>query len=120
MGNDAGTSLLVEFTSDELRRWAYSGVDRRISAMAKNRKGAHGFNRTDFWEIDIEGLCAEAAVAKAFSVHYSPVTGALDTRIGDVLHGVQVRSTKYDTGSLLVHDRFVRRGTHAVVDLAAG
>jgi hypothetical protein len=102
MGRDLG--MRVDFDSEEIRRWAYAGVDRRVSAMAKNRKGAHGFNRSDFWQLDLEGLLAEAAVAKALGVYYAPVTGALDTGLGDVLPGIQVRSTKYDTGSLLVHD----------------
>lgn len=103
----------VEFTPDELRMWALCGVQRRVSAVEAGRKGAHGFNRDDFWQLDIEGLLAEAAVAKALNVYYAPVTGALDTALGDVLPGVQVRSTKYDSGHLLIHktdaddDRFV-------------
>lgn len=105
--------MLIEFTPDEIRQWAHRGVDRRCSAIAKKRKGAHGFNRTDFWELDIEGLLAEAAVAKALGLYFSPTTDALDTSLGDVIKGIQVRSTKYDTGCLLVHntdadaDRFV-------------
>jgi len=94
----------VSFTPDELRMWAHRGCDRRCSAIEKGRKGAHGFNRDDFWQIDIEGLLAEAAVAKALGIYYAPVTGALDTSLGDVLPGVQVRSTKYLTGNLLMHD----------------
>ena len=96
--------MIVEFTPDELRMWAHRGVDRRCSAIEAGRSGAHGFNRDDFWQIDIEGLLAEAAVAKALSVYYAPITGSLDTTLGDVLPGVQVRSTKYDSGHLLVHD----------------
>ena len=96
--------MIVEFTPDELRMWAHRGVDRRCSAIEAGRKGAHGFNRDDFWQIDIEGLLAEAAVAKAVGVYYAPITGALDTTLGDILPGVQIRSTKYDSGSLLVHD----------------
>jgi hypothetical protein len=93
----------VTFDFDEIRRWAYAGVDRRVSALQKGRKGAHGFNRSDFWQLDVEGLLAEAAVAKALGLYYAPVTGELDTLLGDVMQGVQVRSTKYLSGSLLVH-----------------
>lgn len=95
--------MQVDFTPDELRMWAHRGVDRRCSAIEKKRKGAHGFNRTDFWELDVEGLLAEAAVAKGLGIYYAPVTGALDTALGDVLPGIQVRSTKYKNGSLLIH-----------------
>lgn len=96
--------MRVDLTHEEIRRWAYAGVDRRVSAMQHNRKGAHGFNRSDFWQLDVEGLLAEAAVAKAMGVWYAPITGSLDTHEGDVRAGVQVRSTKYLTGSLLIHD----------------
>lgn len=105
--------MKITFTPDEIRRWAYAGVDRRVSAMERGRRGAHGFNRSDYWQLDLEGLLAEAAVAKALNVYFAPITGALDTRMGDVLPGIQVRSTKYLSGSLLVHnsdaddDRFV-------------
>lgn len=100
----------VELDENELRRWAHAGIDRRISAMAKKRKGAHGFDREgEAWQIDIEGLCAEAAVAKALGVYFNPVVGELDTTLGDVLPGVQVRSTRYgydrtNVGFLLCHD----------------
>lgn len=96
--------MIVTFTPDEMRRWAYAGVDRRVSAIEKGRRGAHGFNRDDFWQLDVEGMLAEAAVARALGVFFSPVTGHLDTALGDVIPGVQVRSTKYKSGSLLVHD----------------
>jgi hypothetical protein len=87
----------------ELRAAAIAGIDRRISAMQKQRRGNHGFDREDFWRIDIEGACAEAAVAKFLAVPFSPVVGALDTALGDVA-GLQVRSTKYGSGSLLIHN----------------
>jgi hypothetical protein len=109
----------VELTYDELTRWAHEGVNRRISAMEAKRRGAHGFDRqAEAWQIDVEGMLAEAAVAKALNVWFAPVTGKLDTQLGDVLPGVQVRSTRYgydrtDKGFLLLHktdndsDRFV-------------
>lgn len=105
--------MIVTLSPDELRRWAYAGVDRRISALENKRRGAHGFNRDDFWQLDVEGMLAEAVAANALGVYFAPVTGRLDTTLGDVLPGVQVRSTKYKAGSLLVHesdhdtDRFI-------------
>ncbi len=102
--------MIVEFDPEELRRWAHAGIDRRISAMLKKRKGAHGFDRDyEAWQIDVEGLLAEAAVAKALGVYFAPATTSLDTALGDVLPGLQVRSTRYgfdrtDKGFLLMHD----------------
>jgi hypothetical protein len=102
--------MKVDLTPEEMRRWAYAGVDRRISAMAMGRKGAHGFDREfEAWQIDIEGLLAEAAVAKALNLWFSPITGELDTHLGDVAPGIQVRSTRHgydktNIGNLLIHD----------------
>jgi hypothetical protein len=103
----------VRLTASELRLAATNGVERRIQALSKNRKGAHGFNREEVWDIDIEGLAAELVVAKALGVYYVPVVGQLDTDLGDVMPGVQVRSSKHPNAHLLLHksdaddDRFV-------------
>lgn len=112
--------MIVTFTADEMRRWAYAGVDRRVSAIERKRMGAHGFNRDDFWQLDLEGLLAEAAVAKALGVYFAPITGALDTALGDVIPGVQVRSTKYKSGSLLVHDSDADTDTFLLVTGSSG
>ena len=97
--------MQIEFTPDELRKWARAGVDRRVNAIEKQRRGAHGFNRKDFWQLDIEGVLAEAAVAKALGLdEWEPVVGQLDTELGDVMSGLQVRSTWYAKGNLLIHE----------------
>ncbi len=46
----------------------------------------------------------EHAAANALNLPYEPVVGRLDTEEGDIGPGLQVRGTKYNTGSLLVHD----------------
>jgi hypothetical protein len=96
-------SVEIAFTADEMRPLAIAGVERRLQAMQRNRKGAHGFNRDELWQIDIEGLLSEAAAAKALGLDYVPTVGELDSKWGDVGKGLQVRSTKYPTGSLLIH-----------------
>ena len=101
---------IIEFTPVEMQSIAYYGVDRRIDSLAKKRKGAHGFDREyEAWSIDIEGCMGEAAVAAGLGVVYAPVIGTLDTERGDVVHGVQVRTTRYGfdragVGCLLLHD----------------
>lgn len=102
--------MKVELTSDEMRLAAVAGVNRRINAMERRRRGAHGFDRDhEAWQIDVEGCLAEAAVAKALGLGFDPVVGRLDTAEGDVAAGVQVRSTRYgydrdNVGCLLMHD----------------
>jgi hypothetical protein len=96
----------VALTPDEQKAYARVGIDRRINAMARKRKGAHGFNR-DFegWQIDVEGALCEGAAAKALGLAYVPTDDALDTLLGDIGPGLQVRGTKYPSGSLLIHDK---------------
>jgi hypothetical protein len=95
---------VIVLERDELRHAALVGIDRRLDSIAKGRRGNHGFDRDDFWRIDIEGAAAEAAVAKFLGVPYAPDTTKLDSKTGDVQGGYQVRSTKYDSGSMLVHN----------------
>lgn len=98
--------MRVALTTAEMIEYGSAGIARCANAMEKQRKGAHGFNRDyERWQIDVEGLLAEAAAAKALNLPYAPTVGSLDTADGDIGPGLQVRSTKYNTGSLLVHDR---------------
>lgn len=98
----------VALTTDEMIRFGALGVARCSHALEKRRVGAHGFDRNhERWQIDVEGVLAEAAAAKALGLLYEPVVGDLDTLFGDIAEGLQVRGTKYNTGSLLVHDKDV-------------
>lgn len=86
------------------------GAARCASALSRRRQGAHGFDRDhERWQIDCEGVLAEAAVSKALGFEYEATLHALDTAKGDlgdkVNSKVQVRSTKYQTGSLLIHGK---------------
>lgn len=94
----------VALTDEEMEFCVLAGARRTINALANRRKGAHGFNR-DFerWQIDIEGVMTEYAAAKALSLPYEPTVGRLDTDEGDIGTDLQVRGTKYGSGSLLVH-----------------
>jgi hypothetical protein len=96
--------MIVRLDTEELRRAATDGVNRRVNALARRRNGAHGFDRDyEAWSLDIEGVCAEYAVAKALGRYLDPAVTHLDTRNGDV-GKAQVRSTRYDNGHLLLHE----------------
>lgn len=100
--------MRVALTPEEMIRFAGAGVARCANALEKRRVGAHGFDRNyERWQIDCEGVLAEAAAAKALGLPYEPVVDELDTLEGDIGPGLQVRGTKYASGSLLVHDKDV-------------
>jgi hypothetical protein len=83
---------------------ANAGVQRNLQALARGRAAAHGF--TDKagagWAIDIEGACAELAVAKAVGTYWEPVWERTDRQRDDV-EGWQIRSTPRANGCLIVH-----------------
>jgi hypothetical protein len=115
----------IALTPEEMEKCVVWGGKRRISALEKRRTGAHGFNRNyEAWSLDIEGVMGELAAAKALGLPYDPVVDALDTDKGDIGPGLQVRSTRYPQGSLLIHgsdrddDKFILvTGSDGVYDI---
>lgn len=98
--------MRVALTTDEMILYGGAGIARCAHALEARRVGAHGFDRHDErWQIDVEGLLSEYAAAKGLGLPYEPTVGMLDTLLGDIGPGLQVRSTKYPKGSLLVHDK---------------
>ncbi len=96
--------MRVALTTEEMIQHGLAGIQRCANALEKRRVGRHGFDRNyERWQIDVEGLLTEYAAAKALGLTYVPVVGELDSHIGDIGPGLQVRGTKYSSGSLLVH-----------------
>jgi hypothetical protein len=99
--------MRIALTPEEFVEYGTLGLQRLSSALEKRRVGAHGFNRNaqERYRIDIEGLHAEYVAAKALNLlPFTPCVGELDSAMGDIGPGLQVRSTKYSSGSLLIHD----------------
>jgi len=98
--------MRVALMTEEMIHYGSLGVARCANALEMRRVGAHGFDRNfERWQIDVEGVLAEAAAAKALGLAYEPTVGELDTFLGDIAPGLQVRGTRYSAGSLLVHDK---------------
>ena len=74
---------------------------------ARNRFSAHRPHKANFKgdgaKIHVLGALGEMAVAKASSLYWSPkaVPGGLDSEEGD-FYGIEVRTTEYGTGRLIV------------------
>lgn len=80
---------------------ASGGVLRRIQAL-KNDKPTR-FEPRDPWGTDIEGACAEMAVAKTLGRYWHAIVNNPNGLPGDA--GVyQVRSTTHESGQLVVYE----------------
>jgi hypothetical protein len=73
------------------------GRMRKVLSMKQNRHGASNVS----WTEDIEGACAEMAVAKHLGMYWS---GGVDTFKAADVHNIQVRWTPSHTNSLIVRD----------------
>lgn len=98
--------IVVSLDEYELAHAAIAGCQRRIASLKKNRPQAYqADDRKNFWQIDIIGMIAEYAVAKAFDKHWQPAT---NKRLADLAGDVgtyQVRSTEHMNGHLFLHPR---------------
>lgn len=98
--------MKIALTVDEMILYGGYGLERCANALWRGRRGNHGFNRdNERWQIDVEGSLAEYVAAKALGLlPFNPAVDELDSEKGDIGPGLQVRSTKYLSGSLLIHD----------------
>lgn len=102
----AKQTVTVTLNRHELLAAAMGGCQRRILAVEKNRPNIKRVvdEKLAEWQIDIIGAIGEYAVAKALNMHWEPASDKkLKSLPGDVGR-FQVRSTKYSTGKLIVHD----------------
>lgn len=97
-------NLYVTLNDHELLSAAIAGCQRRVMGIRKDRPQLHGADlRANFWQIDIMGTLTEYALAKAVNAHWEPATDCpLSSLPGDVGR-LQVRSTCYMSGKLIVH-----------------
>jgi hypothetical protein len=97
----------IRLTEDELMAIAAAGVVRRVRAISRGRPQAFGCRVTEaLWERDIIGTIGEYAVSRVVGLPWRSCSDV------DTLHGdldaeearVQVRSTGYADGHLIVED----------------
>ena len=89
--------IVVELDEYELAHASMAGCQRRIASIVKARPQMYGasWGQKNYWQIDIVGMIAEYAVAKAFDRHWQPATNSrLADLPGDVAN-YQVRSTEH-------------------------
>ena len=86
----------VYLTQNEFYKAAQTGIARRISSILKGLSGSPNSG----WDVDVEGACAEHAVANALGIKF---VGTVDTfkSCGDV-GPYEVRSSRHENGRLII------------------
>lgn len=90
---------IVALTTTEWQHAAVVGVTRRIKARSSSREEVYG-SPVAPWDADIEGACAECAVAKSLEVDWQAETEP--DHAGDVGE-IGVRHSKRADASLILH-----------------
>lgn len=98
--------VVVVLDEYELAHAAMAGCQRRIASIQKERPQAYGAGeRKNHWQIDIIGMIAEYAVAKAFDKHWQPATNRRLADLPGDVSNLQVRSTEHPDGHLFLHPK---------------
>lgn len=85
----------------EIAAAAVTGVSRRLKSVQRLKDRNDRIQGGNCWEIDIEGACAEAAVAKYLGLYWDHSIGRYHGQGGDVGE-YQVRHTSLSDGHLLL------------------
>jgi len=89
----------VTLENHEVLFAAQVGISRRVKSMARERNTHNAIKNPNYgWHIDVEAACAEMAFAKFLDVYWD---ASVDTFKRADVGDVQVRSTSYDSGSLV-------------------
>jgi hypothetical protein len=100
--------IIINLTSDEITQGASVAIRRRITCMfAKNKKAPHFISQDGSeWSTEIEGCCAEIAVAKYLGVYWNGGVFDKKTSESDVRSDTrprQVRHTVHGHGHLIIY-----------------
>ena len=88
----------IQLSGAEIQMAAFVGCQRMIENLLKKTKPRYGAEDHTDWQINIEGALAECALAKHLGKFWAKgETGDLD------VGRVNVRSTRWESGSLILH-----------------
>lgn len=96
--------MRVTLSPDELYQAAIVGCHRHIQCLRANSPDKNFPDRENIrWATHIEAACSELAVCKLLGVYWSALDGP--SALSDAGFGIQVRSTRYRTGCLILRER---------------
>jgi hypothetical protein len=93
----------VTLTHSELVIAGHVGMMRHASKLINGRAESYGAQA--IWDPDIEGACGECAAAKALNRYWPPTMAFRDRMLGDLLHGVEVRTRSSHAYDLILHPK---------------
>lgn len=89
----------VTLTYAEIFQAANAGVMRRIQRLRSKIPNPKGYPAGNEWQMFIDGALAECALAKCLGKYWEGCGEINGVDVGDV----DVRSTKYENGMLIIH-----------------
>jgi hypothetical protein len=108
--------ITVALTKSEVFMAAHVGMMRRVDSLFKNYNDTvldrKRHANVSEWAFDIDGACAELAVAKAMGVHWSGHIGSFKEPDVSQIH---VRSTSRKDGHLIIRDNDPENYTYMLV-----
>ena len=90
----------VNLDSSQIYQAATVGIIRQTRNLKDKRRPRYEAGNQSDWQLHIEGCLSEFAVAKHLNIYWDGNIGSLSA--ADV-GGLEVRSTKYKTGRLIIH-----------------
>ena len=93
-------SVTVTLTYPEVMQAAQVGIMRLVGNMKRGLSDKFGTREVDRWGVDIEGACGEMATAKYLGHYWS---GSIGNFYAADVGKLQVRTTQYANGHLIVH-----------------
>ena len=91
--------MKIELSPTEIMQAAQVGVMRRMQRLKSKIPNPKGYPEGNEWQMFIDGAIAECALAKYLNVYWEGCGQINGVDVGEV----DVRSTKYETGMLIIH-----------------
>jgi hypothetical protein len=92
--------MIVTLTRAEFMTALGVAARRQLANRELGNQHHHGASMENTWDMEIEGAAGEMAVAKGLGIYWN---GAIGDWKADDVGQLQVRTTKYDDGCLILH-----------------
>lgn len=97
-------STFIVLTDEEMMAAAVVGIKRNIMSINKDSKPGYGHNDENNWEINILGAMGELSFCKYYGITWEGRIG--NYKKSDVGHNIQVKTTTYSNGRLIIESDF--------------